>query len=216
MTSWHPVFPCHIQQDEWESKWLCSTHAEVQWQGTSVAVGNSSSVTPPNLVRTIMGLRCELASQGLHWVNWSLLAALLESCCNNVLALPFFFFFPPFYLKQWAFYMGRMRSILCIDLLFVVMWRTVNFCLILISSKMFWYKESGVWWDYPRSLLRMRKVNCRNFTVPASWWYSLLFWFWNGIILEYIFVNHCHLTCLWVQKTDLCVKLLPVLSWLIK
>lgn len=145
-----------------------------------------------------------------------LLAALLERCCNSVLTLPFFFFFPPFYLRQWAFCMGRMRRILCIDLLFVVMWRTVNFCLILISSRMFWYKESRVWWDYPRSLLRTRKVNCRNSKILISWWYSLLFWFWNGIILEYIFVNHCHLTCLWVQKTDFCVKLLPVLSWLIK
>lgn len=67
MNSWHPVFPCHIlQQDEWESEWLCSTHAEVQWQGTSVAVGTSFSVTPPQLVQTIVGLGCELASQGLH------------------------------------------------------------------------------------------------------------------------------------------------------
>lgn len=99
-----------------------------------------------------------------------------------------------------------MRSTLCIDLLFV--------CLILISSRIFWYKESRVWWDYPRSLLRTCEVYCRNFTVAVSWWCSLCFWLSNGVILEYIFVNHCHLL-VGSETRSLC-KAAPVLSWLIK
>lgn len=37
---WHPIFLCHIQQNERESKCPCSILAEEQWQGTSVAIGN--------------------------------------------------------------------------------------------------------------------------------------------------------------------------------
>lgn len=165
MESWHPVFPCHVQQDEQGSKdvqhprWgavaqhLCSCWELFPRDSTPAAANNTGSgmwICHPGLALSkLLSVSCSSGE-------------LLKQCADSS-----FLFFPPFYLKQWAFYRGRMRSILCIDLLFV--------CLIMTSSRIFWYKELRVWWDYPRNLLMSRQVNWRNFTVLVSWWYSHFF-----------------------------------------